>query len=118
MEDIRDRVREFIKGVKMAVDTEKVFFFKERTKNRAFIAKHGLSPTVRREILLNLRVEDYSDGPFMDDRIEIMIFGVFIDDIECYIKLGLRDFGEGYLCQCISFHEAEQSMSYPLKGGE
>ena len=72
--------------------------------------------TVELEIL-SLSVVDYSSGPKADrDRAgEVWIFGKAINEHEIYIKLKIVEIEETKIAKCISFHEAEFSLTYPFK---
>jgi hypothetical protein len=69
-----------------------------------------------KQILAELKSEDYSEGPLSDKLYrysDMWVFGKTIKKREVYIKiqLGLPD----SVTICISFHFAEHPMKYPLK---
>jgi hypothetical protein len=75
-----------------------------------------------KDIIAELRVEDYCDGPVHDAggyKGEFWIFGRSIGDLEIYIKLKVKDFDENgnkkLTTLCISFHESEKPLSYKLR---
>jgi hypothetical protein len=72
---------------------------------------------MREEIILNLEVEDYSEGPLEESQqggVEMWVFGKVIKGQEIYIKLTISKVTGGAIC--ISFHKAEFPMEFPLMG--
>lgn len=94
----------------------------QRDKNLQALADLNLTADQRKEIILHLKVENYVSGPLEDKGKgggSIWIFGKFIEDIEVYIKLSLFGAGGKLYAKCISFHPADQPLTYPFsKGGE
>lgn len=94
-----------------------------REKNRDVLIELGLTLTDQWEILKNLRVEDYVSGPDPDHqrRGDFWVFGVFIGEVEIYIKIKLAEWipvGSDETVRqaiCVSFHIAERPLTYPLK---
>ncbi len=71
---------------------------------------------MREEIILNLEVQDYSEGPLEETQqggTEMWIFGKVIKGQQVYIKLTISKMTGGAVC--ISFHKAEYPMDFPLK---
>jgi len=70
---------------------------------------------IRKEIILNLEVENYYRGPNKDrDRaqFEVWEFGVNLNKVdEIYIKLSTRRKKSKSIC--LSFHRAEFQINYP-----
>lgn len=86
--------------------------------NETAIALGLTRETVRQEIL-QLTADDYHSGPEPDrDRPgDIWVFGKRIEAMEVYIKLKLvkdPETGTEYV-KCLSFHEAERRIEYPLR---
>lgn len=98
-----------------------LFVLIDRRKNRQLLNELDLTPDQARDIILHLDVDNYSSGPYLDSQItggEICEFGIEVDGKEIYIKIAVVEkYGLCY-CKCISFHEAERPMDYPLKGGD
>lgn len=89
-------------------------------KNDDALTILGITPKHRAEEIKKLRFEDYFNGPSPDhdgvkDK-EWWKFGRYIDGYEIYIKIGIvkRDDGQ-YRARCMSFHIAENKISYPFK---
>ena len=91
--------------------------YESRDKNDQFMtAMDWCKPDKKKEWLLKLEPEDYSEGP-NDNEVKglepIWIFGKRIEGRLCYIKIFLIPVNNVY---CISFHFAEHNMRLPLKG--
>jgi len=73
----------------------------------------GLTKEQRQEIILSLTPEDYCEGPTPDREGPGMwwVFGKIEEGREIYIRLKVT-----HAPICFSFHPAEQSLQYPLKG--
>lgn len=70
------------------------------------------------DIILELTEANYSSGPSKDDtnpNQQIWVFGQEIDGIEIYIKLSIAKIDSVEIAKCISFHEAERPLKYPLR---
>lgn len=111
------QVNAFLKEFKAIVTSGRGLFIIPRASNNATITMLGLTrKTVEIEVL-SLSVVDYSSGPEADrdQPGEVWIFGKIIKDHEIYIKLKIAEVKETKIAKCISFHEAEFSITYPLK---
>ena len=67
-------------------------------------------------IIESLTVEDYVQGPLIDELNkfgEMWVFGKDVKEREVYIKIMLGCAGSQTIC--ISFHIAEYPLSYPFK---
>lgn len=92
-----------------------------REKNERTLLKLGFTPSNARDEILKLNYKDYLDGP--EDNVSedgpkkghIWKFGKSINGIEIYIKMHLVPTKYDTQCVCISFHEAEFPLHYPLK---
>ena len=85
-------------------------------KNQKALEELEIVPSFRRVIIENLKVEDYVQGPVIDELNklgEMWVFGNDVKGREVYIKIMLGGVG----CQiiCISFHIAERPLVYPFK---
>ena len=96
---------------------------KDRAKNRQGLIDLGITPDRRREVLQGLEPEHYVAGPKpddTDDTREVWEFGATVEGREVYIKLRAapdprkKNIWRGLVW---SFHPAERSMRYPLRGG-
>lgn len=93
-----------------------IIYRDDRGKNQKTIEELEIVPMFRKVIIENLRVEDYVQGPLIDELNklgEMWVFGKDVKGREVYIKIMLGGVG----CQtiCISFHIAEHPLVYPLK---
>jgi hypothetical protein len=71
------------------------------------------------EMIMNLTVEDYSEGP-KDDKDQlhdgtVWIFGKEVNDKIAYIKLKIDIKKDQEIPKCLAFHEAEFPIKFPLK---
>ncbi len=88
--------------------------YANREKNTQTLADLEITPKFRDNILSNLNVMDYCEGPLENDQFgssPMWVFGATIKKSEIYIKitcLPTKAF-------CISFHIAEHALNYPLK---
>ena len=94
------------------------FTFLERYKNMQALAQLGISIEQALNVILGLTYKNYIRGPVTDsdypDR-NIWEFGCVLDGKEIYIKLS--DNLSHNFAKCISFHEADFSISYPYQNG-
>lgn len=112
----KEQVEDFLKRFKEKIKVFDIFFRDDRGKNLQTLASLEISPTYRKQVVLNLETEDYSDGPIVDTLNkmgEMWIFGKDIKGEEVYIKITLGKPNNSTIC--ISFHIVEYKMSYPLK---
>lgn len=68
------------------------------------------------QVLENLRIEDFSEGPNKDlifNAADMWVFGKIIKQKEVYIKITMGPINQSVLC--ISFHFSDYPMSYPFK---
>lgn len=93
-----------------------IIFFNRPKNNIQNLADLNITAKMREEIILNLEVEDYSEGPLEETQqggTEMWIFGKVIKGQQVYIKLTISKMTGGAVC--ISFHKAEFPMEFPLK---
>lgn len=86
----------------------------ERTNKLCLIWK--LFHPRRREILKDLNVDDYSEGPLeekMHGILPMWVFGKMVKQKEVYIKVSMGT--ENRQVICISFHISEHQINYPFK---
>jgi hypothetical protein len=72
-----------------------------------------------RDLILQLLVTDYCEGPVNDRNMpgDLWVFGKVVAGKEVYIKLKLATFGSLRLVRVVSFHLARESLCYPYKEG-
>jgi|WetSurMetagenome_2_1015567.scaffolds.fasta_scaffold189902_1 hypothetical protein len=115
----REDIQKFLSSCVLIAENS--FFLAKRVENEKTIRELGFDKKVVKEIILSLRVEDYSEGPCPDRNYknDVWIFGVVIDGKEIYIKLQISSYNNpGELVPtlyCVSFHFAEQKMDFPYK---
>lgn len=91
--------------------------FRPRDKNLQGLADLDIMASKRLQCIMNLRAEDYYAGPKNDtydaNLPDYYEFGIQIKGIEVYIKIskGLAN----KAADCMSFHPAEFTITYPLK---
>ena len=93
-----------------------IIYRDDRGKNQKTLEELEIVPSYRRVIIENLVVEDYVQGPVVDELNklgEMWVFGKDVKGREVYIKIMIGGVG----CQtiCISFHIAEHPLVYPFK---
>ncbi|MDR8389903.1 hypothetical protein NC796_02055 [Aliifodinibius sp. S!AR15-10] len=112
----RKAVQQFLKRFKQKVKTWRIVFLDDRSKNTQALLDLEITPKERKDILLKLEVEDYSEGPKPDEfdwGSNLWVFGKIVKNEEVYIKITLGKESKPVIC--ISFHIAEYEMNYPLK---
>ena len=89
----------------------------KRKENMDCLAELELGFRDVRDIILDLLVTDYCDGPVPDRDMpgDLWVFGKVIAGKEVYIKLKLAAFGSLRLVRVVSFHIAGESLCYPYK---
>ncbi len=90
--------------------------FVPRKKNIDALARLAWKPHHVKQILEDLCVTDYVQGPLLDQDAnqssDFFVFGCTIDGTEFYIKCKC-DVYRG--CVCLSFHPAERPLHYPKR---
>ncbi len=93
-----------------------ILFRDDRGKNQATLQELEIVPSYRTVVIENLRVQDYVQGPVVDElnRLGVMwVFGKDVKGREIYIKVMIS--GVTSQTICISFHIAEHPLIYPFK---
>ena len=112
----RDDVERFLSEFHTKMKVFGVFFLDDREKNYQTLADLEITATYRKKVLGELVAEDYSEGPILDALYSMglmWVFGKVVMGKEVYIKITLGRPGSTTIC--ISFHQAEYRMHYPLK---
>ncbi len=115
MSNLNEVIR-FLNDFKAKLDTWGIYFRDERGKNFQTLLDLELSYNDRVQVLIDLKKEDYSEGPLEDrlyEKASMWVFGKIVKTKEIYIKitLGIKD----SKVICISFHTSVHPMNYPLK---
>lgn len=111
----KEDVERFLVRMKEKIRVFGIIYRDDRGKNNQTLADLEITPRFRDSVILNLGIDDYSEGPVIDTLNkygEMWVFGKDIKDNEVYIKITLDS---GTMALCISFHIAEHKMKYPLK---
>lgn len=112
----KEQVEDFLKRFKEKIKVFDIVFRDDRGKNIQTLALLEITPTYRKDVILNINTEDYSEGPIVDTLNmmgEMWVFGKDVKGHEVYIKITLGLPGSSTIC--ISFHLAEHKMKYPFK---
>ena len=112
----KEQVEDFLKRLKEEIMVFDIIYRDDRGKNLQTLATLEITPTYRKQVILNIEAEDYSEGPIVDTlnkMWEMWVFGKDVKGHEVYIKITLGYPGNSTIC--ISFHIAVYSMTYPLK---
>ncbi|CAA7389329.1 hypothetical protein [Chryseobacterium fistulae] len=113
---MEEDVSKFLNEFKTKLEIWGVLFRDDRGKNFQSLADLEITPSNRMDILKNLQLEDYSEGP-LEEKLnggeDMWVFGRIIKSKEVYIKISYGRLGTSVIC--ISFHIAEYKMEYPLK---
>ena len=111
----KDEVQLFLNQMKEKIRVFGILYRDDRGKNLQTLIDLEITPKYRNNVIIDLEVEDYSDGPIVDSLNkcgEMWVFGKDVKDREVYIKISLV---KGTNALCISFHIAEYPMKYPFK---
>ncbi len=112
----KEEVESFLKELHTKMKILGILFRDDRGKNQATLQELEIVPSYRTIVIKNLRVEDYVQGPVVDElnRLgEMWVFGKDVKGREIYIKVMIS--GVTNQTICISFHIAEHPLIYPFK---
>lgn len=112
----RYEVERFLSEFNVKAKMFGVIFRDDRQKNMDTTTALELTMRKKMDILMNLKADDYSDGPLDDtlNRIANMwVFGKTIKGREVYIKISMGRPNDSTIC--ISFHFSEHPINYKLK---
>lgn len=112
----KQEVKKFLDEFKVKLDIYNILFRDERGKNTKCLLSLDIAPNLRKQIIKELTILDYSEGPIEDGLYKISpmwVFGKTVKNKEIYIKISLGVENSNVIC--ISFHEAEYAINYPLK---
>ena len=109
-------IKSFLQELKVIIKSFGIIFSNRPKNSIQNLADLSITAKMREEIILNLEIQDYSEGPLEETQqggTEMWVFGKLIKNQEVYIKLTLSKITAGAVC--ISFHKAEFPMKFPLK---
>ena len=107
----KEEVIQFLKDFLFNIRTDRINDRNNKTLANLEFRSHHV-----KEILKQLKPEDYSEGPIPDklyQMSDMWVFGKKIKAKEVYIKIQLGNPGCNVIC--ISFHFAEHIINYPFK---
>lgn len=121
-ENLRRYIQDFLKDFKELLGQGSYNLNTLHYKNKQTILKLGYTKNQILDVLFSINVEDYCVGPIPDEYHpgDYWVFGKEIDCLELYIKLKIAVKPSGdEIAFCISFHESEFPLRYPLgKAGD
>jgi hypothetical protein len=106
----------FLNDFKIKMQFMDIVFLNNRAKNAQTLAILEMPVTKQKQIVEELDVKDYSEGPIEDTNFvgsPLWVFGKIVKGHELYIKISMGMPNRSTLC--ISFHISEFSINYPLK---
>jgi hypothetical protein len=109
-------VDKYLKELKVKIKIFGILFLDDRGKNQQTLHDLEISPAIRREIIADLKIEDYSEGPLdekMRGLLPMWVFGKNVKEREVYIKISMGI--ENSSAICISFHLSEHPINFPYK---
>ena len=112
----KDEVQRFLDQFNSKMKVFGIIYRDDRGKNQKTLEELEIVPMYRRLVIESLTVEDYVQGPLIDElnRLgEMWVFGKDVKGREIYIKIMMGCVGSQTIC--ISFHIAEHPLSYPYK---
>lgn len=107
---------ELLQKIKNQIQKNGILFMNQRIKNAQTLADLGILAATQREIIDNLKAEDYYGGPDKDEKYpwkEVAVFGADYKGVELYIKFSIGDNVTPVVC--LSFHEAGSPMRFKFK---
>ncbi len=111
-----EEVESFLSNFHVKMKIFSVVFRDDRGKNIQSLLDLEITPTRRSEILAELKLENYSQGPLpetIQNLPDMWVFGFKEKNKEIYIKITMGKNSHPVIC--ISFHMAEHEMKYPFK---
>lgn len=112
----KEQVEAFLRQIKEKIKVFDIVFRDDRGKNLQTLATLEILPAYRKQVILDIEPEDYSEGPIVDTLNkmgEMWVFGKDVKGHEVYIKIMLGHPNCSTIC--ISFHLADHPMNYPFK---
>ena len=106
----------FLNDFKVKMQFMDIVFLNDRGKNVKTLAILEIPVTKQKQIVEELDVKDYLEGPIEDTNFvgsSLWVFGKIVKGHELYIKISMGMPNRSTLC--ISFHISEFPINYPLK---
>lgn len=111
-----EEVKKFLNTLFEKIKIFGILFRDDRGKNTQSLLDLDIRAQQREDIIKELSVEDYVQGPIPDNINnygDMWVFGKDVKGKEVYIKVSLCT--ENYPAVCISFHIAEHKLIYKFK---
>jgi|SRR6185312_12824496 len=109
-------IKIFLQDFHIKMDIWGIIVRDDRGKNTQTILDLEITKDYRNNVLKDLEVDDYSEGP-LEEKLyggaNMWVFGKIVKGKEIYIKITMGMSGSKVIC--ISFHIAEHKMNYPHK---
>ena len=112
----KEEVQAFLNQFHAKMKIYGILYRDDRGKNQKTLEELEIVPSYRKVIIESLEVEDYVQGPVVDqlNRLgEMWVFGKDCRGQEIYIKISMGSPGSKTIC--ISFHIAEHPMKYAFR---
>ncbi len=109
-------IQAFLQDFHIKMNIWGIIFRDDRGKNTQTLLTLEITRQHRNEILKNLTVGDYAEGPLpekLHGGANMWIFGKQVKGKEIYIKITMGI--ESAQVLCISFHIAERPLNYPCR---
>jgi hypothetical protein len=109
-------VKSFLQELKQIITIWPIFYINRPKNSIQHLADLGITANSREQIIAQLKIEDYNQGPEPETQFngkDLWIFGKVIKNQEVYIKLTISKNTSNAIC--ISFHKAEHQMVFPFK---
>lgn len=109
-------VERFLAKFKQKAKVFGIVFRDDRGKNMQTLLELEITPKFREQVIANLEYVDYAEGPLPDllnKMSDMWVFGKRVKGREVYIKITMGANNASAIC--ISFHIAEQSITYKFK---
>lgn len=108
-------IEQFLTDFKQKLDVFDIIFL-NRTKNFEALLILGITGEQRLDHIRSIETANFSSGPNKDTNNTNMpdywVFGKNLNNREIYIKINMGTTSNPVIC--MSFHESEYSMDYPL----
>lgn len=111
-----EEVKKFLNTLFEKIKIFGILFRDDRGKNTQSLLDLDIRAQQREDIIKELSVEDYVQGPIPDNINnygDMWVFGKDVKGKEVYIKVSLCT--ENFSAVCISFHIAEHKLIYKFK---
>ena len=112
----KEKVESFLNDFHTKLNVFSIVFV-NREKNSQALLDLEITTEQRLEFIKNLKAEDYFNGPRQDANVPnsppFWEFGINVKENEVYIKINFGKPNKSVMC--ISFHIAENKITYPYK---